>query len=132
MFVFKTEIVDIYKQKGLIKEENDYTFTDKSLDNFFYIGLIKKIFPNAKIIDCRRNVLSCIMSIFKHNLIQLPLTHNLGHIFKYLDIYYRTIENFKKVFPNFIYELKFEEFVNDPETESKKLLEFCDLPWDKK
>ena len=128
----KTTLVDIYKRKKLISEEADYTFTDKSLDNFFYIGLIKKIFPNAKIIDCRRNVLSCIMSIFKHNLIQLPWTHNLENIFKYFDIYYRMMEQFKKIFPNFIYELKYEKFVGDPNTESKKLLEFCDLPWDKK
>ena len=38
----------------------------------------------------------------------------------------------KKIFPNFIYELQLEKFINDPETESKKLLKFCDLPWDKK
>ena len=33
-------------------------------------------------------------------------------------------------FPNFIYEIEFEQFVSNPEIESKKLLKFCDLPWD--
>ena len=42
------------------------------------------------------------------------------------------INNFKKIYPNFIYELQYEKFVNDPETESKKLLKYCNLPWDKK
>ena len=58
--------------------------------------------------------------------------HNLEYIFKYFDIYYKMIENFKKIYPNFIYELQYEKFVDDPENESKKLLDYCNLPWDKK
>ena len=129
---FQKKIIEKYKQKGLIQEISDYTFTDKSLDNFFYISLIKEIFPYAKVINCKRDALSCIMSILKNNLTGLTWTHNLEHIFRYLNIYYRMIENFKKIHPNFIYELQYEKFVKDPEIESKKLLKFCNLPWDKK
>ena len=129
---FQMELFDIYKHKGLIQEKSDYTFTDKSLENFFYIGFIKGIFPNAKVINCKRNVLSSIMSMFQNNLIDTGWTHNLEYIFKYIDIYYRTIENFKKIFPDFIYELKYEKFVDNPESESKKLFTYCNLPWDKK
>ena len=129
---FQKKIIEKYKQKGLIQETSDYTFTDKSLDNFFYISLIKEIFPYAKVINCKRDALSCIMSILKNNLTGLAWTHNLEHIFRYLNIYYRMIENFKKIHPNFIYELQYEKFVKDPEIESKKLLKFCNLPWDKK
>ena len=129
---FQKKIIEKYKQKGLIQEISDYTFTDKSLDNFFYISLIKEIFPYAKVINCKRDALSCIMSILKNNLTGLAWTHNLEHIFRYLNIYYRMIENFKKIHPNFIYELQYEKFVKDPEFESKKLLKFCNLPWDKK
>ena len=43
----RKELFNIYKGKGLISEKHDYTFTDKSLDNFFYLNLIKKIYPNA-------------------------------------------------------------------------------------
>ena len=76
------ELFDIYKHKGLIQEKSDYTFTDKSLENFFYIGFIKGIFPNAKVINCKRNVLSSIMSMFQNNLIDTGWTHNLEYIFK--------------------------------------------------
>ena len=42
------------------------------------------------------------------------------------------IQNHKENnFPNFIYELEYEKFVNDPEEESKKLLKYCNLPWNK-
>ena len=83
-------------------------------------------------INCKRNALSSIMSILQNNLISLGWAHNLDHIFKYFDIYYRMIEHYKKNFPNFIYELEYEKFVNEPEIESKKLLKYCNLPWDKK
>ena len=70
------------------------------------------------------------MSIFKRNLGDIIWAHNLDNIFKYFDIYNYLTENFKKIFPDFIYELHYEKLVNEPEEESKKLLNFCDLPWD--
>jgi len=127
---FQTKIVETYKQRGLVQKKSNYMFTDKSLQNFFYIDIIKEIFPQAKIINCKRNVLSSIMSTLKNNLIFLSWTHNLEHIFKYYDIYHQIIKNFKETFPNFIYDLQYEEFVSDPENEAKKLMKFCDLPWD--
>ena len=129
---YQIKLTEIYKQKRLIYEKSDYTFTDKTLDNFFYIGLIKEIFPYAKVINCKRSPLSSIMSILQNNLPAVPWAHNLKHIFKYFDIYYEIINNFKKKFPNFIFELDFDKLVNNPETESQKLIKFCDLPWDKK
>ncbi len=126
---FQTKIIEKYKQKELIQKKNNHVFTDKSLENFFYIDIIKSIFPQAKIINCRRNALSSIMSTLKNNLIFLSWAHSLEHIFKYYDIYYQMIKNFKKTFPNFIYDLQYENFVSNPENEAKKLIKFCDLPW---
>ena len=40
--------------------------------------------------------------------------------------------DFFKKYPEFIYDLEFELFISDPEKESKKLMKFCELPWDKK
>jgi len=129
---FKKLIFENYRGRKLIEENGDNIFTDKSLENFFYVGIIKKIFPHAKIINCKRNELSSIVSILQNNLIKSPWAHNLEQIFKYFDIYYRTIENYNKIYPNFIYELQFENFINDPEEESKKLMKYCELPWDAK
>ena len=126
------KILEKYKLKRLVKENSKYIFTDKSLENFFYIDIIKKIFPLAKIINCRRNPLSSIMSTLKNNLLLLSWPHNLENIFEYYNIYYQIIKNFEKTLPNFIYDLQYEKFVSNPENESKKLMKFCDLPWDKK
>ena len=128
----KENIIKKYNDKGLIQEKYDYVFTDKTLDNFFFIGLIKEIFPKAKIINCKRNITSSITSIIKNNLGDVAWAHNPENIFKFFDLYLKKIERFKKLYPNFIYEIQLEELVKNPESESKKLMQFCELPWDKK
>ena len=126
------EILDLYKERGLIDEGSNYTFTDKTLDNFFFIGLIKNLFPKAKIINCRRNPISSILSIMKNNLGGVSWAHKLENIFQFFDVYYKKIETFKSLYPNFIYDLELENFTKNPETESKKLMKYCELAWDKK
>jgi len=128
----RDELNNIYKQRGLIAKKYDYIFTDKSLNNFFYLELIKDIYPNAKIINCKRNVLSSIMSIFQNNLTELAWTHDLDNVFKYFNNYFDIIKKYNNAYPNTIYQLEFEELVNNPEEESKKLMKFCELPWDEK
>ena len=129
---FGDELVSIYENKGLVDEKSNFVFTDKSLNNFFYLELIKKTFPEAKVINCSRETLSSIMSIFQNNLTDLAWVHNLEYIFKYFDCYFQTIDEFKKKYPGFIYDLNFENFTHEPEIESKKLLKYCNLTWDKK
>ena len=128
----RNELINQYKEKKLIKKENKNIFTDKSLNNFFYLNLIKSIFPNAKIINCKRNYLASIMSILQNNLTELPWAHNVENIFRYFDIYLKIIDKFRKNNSEFIYDLQFEKFTNHPESESKKLMNFCELEWDKK
>ena len=129
---FGDELVNIYKENGLINEKSNFVFTDKSLNNFHYLELIKAIFPEAKVINCRRKTLQSIMSIFQNNLTELAWAHNLENIFKYFNNYFQIIDEFKKKNPSFIYDLNFEDFTNEPEIESKKLLKYCNLTWDKK
>ena len=128
----RKELQTLYKNRGLIIEKYKKIFTDKSLNNFFYINLITKIFPKAKIINCKRDVTSSIMSIFHNNLTELAWAHDLDNIFKYFDNYFKIIDSYNKKKSITIYHLEFEKFTTDPEKESKKLMNFCELPWDKK
>ena len=128
----REKILEAYGQRNLIQAASDHTFTDKSLENFFYIKFIKEIFPNAKIINCTRNTLSSIISILQTNLTEAAWAHHKKHIYQFFNLYHQKIEHFKTTFPNLIYDLNYEKFINNPETESKKLMEYCNLPWDKK
>ena len=128
----QTKILEAYRQRNLIQAASDYTFTDKSLENFFYIKFIKEIFPSAKVVNCTRNTLSSVMSILQTNLTEAAWAHHLKHIYKFFDLYHQKLKQLKTTFPNFIYDLNYEKFIDNPETESKKLMEYCNLPWDKK
>ena len=115
---FYTEIID--KKKELILEKSNFIFTDKSLENFFYLNIINKIFPKAKVINCMRDTPSSIMSTLKNNQVFLAWAHKLENILRYYDLYHKLVENFEKNNPNFIYKLQYEKFISDPENESKK------------
>jgi tetratricopeptide (TPR) repeat protein len=128
----RTKILEAYRQSDLIRAASDYTFTDKSLENFFYIKFIKEIFPNAKVINCTRNTLSSIISILQTNLTEVTWAHHLKYIYQFFNLYHQKMKHFKTTFPNFIYDLNYEKFINNPEVESKKLMEHCNLPWNKR
>jgi tetratricopeptide (TPR) repeat protein len=128
----RIELFNIYMTKGLVSENYNFSFTDKSLDNYFYINFLKEIYPNAKFIHCKRDKLSSIVSIFQNNLTALAWCHDLENIFKYFDNYLKIVDDMKKTNPNMIYDLQFEDLIENPEKESKKLMEFCEVPWDKK
>mgnify|MGYP001167683410 CR=1 FL=1 len=129
--IVREELNEIFKTKNLLSKKSDYIFTDKSLNNFFYLKLINGIYPNAKIINCNRNPLASIMSILQNNLTELAWTHDIKNIFKYFNNYFNIIENFNNSNPNKIYNLEIEKLSNYPEVESKKLMKYCELPWDK-
>ena len=128
----RKELYKTYHGRGLVSANSSNIFTDKSLDNFFYLELIKEIFPNSKIINCKRNPLSSIISIFQNNLTKLSWAHDINNIFKYFDNCFEIINNYKEIYPNEIYEIELEKLSNNPEHESKKLMKYCELPWDKK
>ena len=58
--------------------------------------------------------------------------HDLDNIFKYINNYFEIINNYNEINPNSIYELELEKLVKNPEEESKKLMKYCEMPWDKK
>ena len=110
-----------YKVKGC--------FIDKSLENFFYIDVIMKIFPNAKFINTFRNIEDNIFAIFSLLLDKLSWTHSLDSIIKYVDNYLKIINYFQKKYPKNILRVNLEELTNNPTKISQELYSFCDLKW---
>ena len=106
-------------------------FTEKSLENFFYIEIILKLFPQAKFVNTFRNTEDNIFAIFQQALTQLSWTHSLENILKYVENYLEIISHFIKKYPDKILPLDLEGLTNRPEETSKKLYTFCDLKWNK-
>ena len=106
-------------------------FIDKSLENFFYIDLILKIFPNAKFIHTFRNRSDAAIAIYQSMLIYLPWAHSIKHILNYISNYEKIIKHFKAKYPKKILNLNLEDFTSNPENSSKKIFDFCNIEWNK-
>ena len=116
---------------GVSNSENN-TFIEKSLENFFYIEIILKIFPKAKFINTSRNTKDNIFAIFQQFLSKISWSHSLEDILKYTNNYLTIIKFFKKKYPKQILSVKLEELTLNKEEIAKNIYEFCGLEWDKK
>jgi tetratricopeptide (TPR) repeat protein len=107
--------------------------TDKHPINFKWIGLIKIILPNAKIIHCYREPKDNCLSIYKNYFVnpELSFSNNLENICKFYNLYSDLMNFWKKNIPNFIIDVKYENIVKNPNDEIKKIIKSCNLEWDK-
>ncbi len=104
---------------------------DKAPHNFKWIGFISLIFPNAKIIHCSRNPKDNFLSLYKNFFPEgLEYTYNEENLINFFKNYKMMMSYWKRKFPNNIYDLIYEDLINKPNDEIKRLIKFCDLEWD--
>ncbi|MED5420645.1 MAG: sulfotransferase [Pseudomonadota bacterium] len=106
-------------------------FIDKNPNNFIYTGIMKLAIPNVKIIDARRHPLDSCFGSFKQLFASgQPFTYDLTELGEYYLQYRRLMEHWQKMLPGFFLEVNYEKIVADLETEIRRLLEFCGLPFE--
>ena len=106
-------------------------FTDKMPNNFRHIGLIKLILANAKIIDARRGAMACCFSGFKQLFAEgQEFTYGLEEIGRYYRAYVRLMDHWDAVLPGQILRVHHEDVVEDVETQVRRILDFCGLPFE--
>ena len=108
--------------------------TDKAPQNFRWIGFIKLFFPNSKIIHCFRNSKDNCLSLFKNSFASsmMEWSNKPEDIANYYNLYSETMSFWKSKVPDFIYDVEYENLVQDKENEIRKILNFCELEWDDK
>ena len=106
--------------------------TDKLPINFLYIGFIKLILPNAKIINCVRGAKDNIFSIFKNYFTNqsLNFAYDIKELVNYYNLYQNLMIHWDETLPKFIYKVKYENLIVKPKNEIKNMLDFCNLPWE--
>ena len=129
---FLKKVIDQYQSINLLDKNKKGIFTDKSLENFFFIELIVKLFPEAKIINTERNILQIIISIYQNFLPSIKWSHSIENILEYIDNYLKIMDRFKKKYPNRIYTVRLEELTSDTNKVSKDIFKFCNIEWDLK
>tara|TARA_B100000787_G_scaffold169541_1_gene161042 strand:- start:133 stop:1503 length:1371 start_codon:yes stop_codon:yes gene_type:complete len=128
----KKSILMRYTKFNVINKSSNPLFIDKSLENFFNIEMILKIFPKAKFLHTFRDPVDSAISIYQSMLSELSWTHTFENILSYIDDYKKIINYFKIKYPTKIMDINLEKFTQQSEITAKSIYEFCDLKWNKK
>ena len=131
-------------EKDLLKFKENYlaiiekmtrsdVVTDKAPLNFRWIGLIKLIFPNSIIIHCKRDCLENSWSIYKNDFEGgMLFSNDVKDIASYYNIYQNLMTFWKNNFKKEIYDLNYEDLINNSESKIKEIITFCGLDWQEK
>ena len=106
--------------------------TDKAPQNFLWLGFIKIFFPNSKIIHSYRNSRDNCLSIFKNYFPSNDMlwSFDQSNIANYYNLYLDLMNFWKIKFNESIFDISYENLVQSPEDNLKKIFSFCNLTWD--
>jgi hypothetical protein len=106
-------------------------FVDKMPNNFFLVGLAAIVLPKAVIIDARRHPLdSCISSFRQFFAKGQSFSYSLQDLARYYRLYDRLMKHWSSVLPGRILRIDYEALVLEQESETKRLLAHCNLPYE--
>ena len=127
----KNEIENSYMKQFSILSEN-FKFIDRTMTNFFFSEILLELFPNAKIINCKRDPFHNLVAIYQQCLNNLPWSHNVKNIKKYISLYNQKLEDLKKKYNKNILNVELKKLTEFPEDTSKEIMSFCKLNWSEK
>ncbi|HEY1934530.1 MAG TPA: sulfotransferase [Acetobacteraceae bacterium] len=106
--------------------------TDKMPANFAYVGLIRLILPNARIIHVRRDPIDTCMSCFATMFAGAqPQSWDLAELGRYYRAYAALMQHWRSVLPpGVMLEVDYEDVVADVEREARRMIAYCGLDWD--
>ena len=106
-------------------------FTDKMPNNFAYVGFIKAILPNAKIIDARRHPMDSCFGCFKQHFAKgQTFTYDLFELGEFYLEYCELMDHWNAALPGAVLHVQYEEVVADLDTQVRRILDFCGLPFE--
>lgn len=105
--------------------------TDKRPDNFLHVGLIKTLFPTARIVHTRRSRLDNLLSLyFLHLGPGMPYALDLTDAAHWHGEYERLMAHWKQLYPGDIFDVDYDSLVREPEPLIRDLLGFLGLQWE--
>ncbi len=106
--------------------------TDKLPDNWLYLGAIRKMLPQARIIDCRRDLLetcwSCYKQLFGPGL--AAFSYDFDSLAQYARACAAEGDHWAARAPERVRVQSYEALVAEPEAQIRQLLDFCGLPFE--
>lgn len=106
-------------------------FTDKGLQNWQWIGAIRAMLPGAKIINCHRDPIetcfACYRQLFSEG---AYFSYDLKDLASHYNDYQKLSNYWQERYPHKVFDLSYEQLVQEPEVQIRHLLSFCQLPFD--
>ncbi len=125
------ELGEEYLERAAVQREDAPYFIDKAPNNFLHIGLISMILPNAKIIDARRHPMGACFSGYTQLFAKgQAFTYGRNNIGRYYCDYVKIMDHWDEVLPGKILRVHYEDIVNDTETQIRRILDYCKLPFE--
>jgi hypothetical protein len=103
-------------------------FVEKLPENFLYLGLIAKAWPNARIVHLRRNPMDACFAMYKQSFFRFA--YSLDDLAKYYLAYDRLSRHWRDVLSGRVIEVEYEQLVSDQERQTRRLLEALELPFE--
>lgn len=105
--------------------------TDKRPDNFLHVGLIKTLFPNARVLHTVRHPLDNILSLFFLNFAEtVSYSERLEDIVHYYGQYRRLMSHWERLYGGDLHTIDYDRLVSDPRPVLEDALGFLNLEWD--
>ena len=125
-------VADGYEKALFQNAGNAKIVTDKLLTNYFFVGLLHLMFPNAHFINTRRDPvdssLSAFTKLFKDD---MPHSYDMRELGRYYRQYDSLMKHWEKVLPKGVMKVvEYENVVANTEEEARSIIEFLGLEWD--
>ena len=104
--------------------------TDKRPDNLVHLGLIRALFPKARIVHTHRDKRdNCLSVYFQHLGGNLNYANRLADVAHYYEQQAALLEHWAGIMPDNLHSVSYEALVADPRPVVSELLEFLGLDW---
>ena len=124
------EIANEYNKETADLFASDTRVTDKRPDNLLLVGLIKEIFPQAKIIVTLRDELDLAWSIFTTRFgPEVPYASSLKHTLHFIKLQKELVNHWLNVFEGDVLCITYEDLIAEPKIELTKLLRNLGEEW---
>lgn len=139
----KLELIDLSADidfaalgRRYVQGTNNYRKTspyliDKTPLNYLYVGLIRLALPNARIVHIKRNPMDSCYGMYR-TLFRAgyPFSYDLDDLGKYYIAYRELMDHWGAVAPDAFLDVSYEELVDNQETVSRRIIEYCELDWE--
>ena len=123
------DVYDLYQKKVINQFKSSTIYTDKNLFNYIYCPIIANFFPGTKIINCIRNPLDNILSIYRANFLNQTFSFSLPDIANLYIHYFETMQEYKIKYGENIYDYYYEDLIDSPNKIIPEIINWLGWDW---